>query len=175
MDIQMPVMDGHTAARAMRAWERAQGSRPTPILALTAHALQDEAECSLAAGCNAHLTKPIQRATLLSTLQQYTPAGSAADRLVVQPPDGLESLAQQYLCNRRHEVGTLREWLGLGDCERIRRAAHDIKGTGSAYGFGPLTRTARELEDAAAQRDLSRMAAAITVFEDYLERVEILR
>jgi len=71
MDVQMPVMDGYAATRAMREWETTQGRPPTPIIALTAHARQEDAENSRVAGCTAHLTKPIKKATLLSTLLEY--------------------------------------------------------------------------------------------------------
>jgi len=77
MDVQMPVMDGYTATQAMRAWEREKigtslKSVPTPIIALTAYALKEEAQKSLDAGCTAHLTKPIKKAALMATIQAYT-------------------------------------------------------------------------------------------------------
>ncbi|MEK7839474.1 MAG: response regulator, partial [candidate division NC10 bacterium] len=78
MDMQMPVMDGYAATRAIREWERANHRPSTPILALTAHALQGDAEKSLEAGCTAHLTKPIKKATLLEAITAYTPVASAA-------------------------------------------------------------------------------------------------
>ncbi len=68
MDVQMPVMDGYAATRAIRAWEREQGRGPTPIVALTAHAIKEHTERSLEAGCTAHLTKPIKKATLLAKI-----------------------------------------------------------------------------------------------------------
>ena len=71
MDVQMPVMDGYAATRAMREWEATQGRPPTPIIALTAHARQEDAENSRVAGCTAHLTKPIKKATLLSALLEH--------------------------------------------------------------------------------------------------------
>jgi len=68
MDMQMPVMDGYSATRHIRSWEREQGRRHTPIVALTAYALKEDAEKSLAAGCDAHLTKPIKKARLMETI-----------------------------------------------------------------------------------------------------------
>jgi PAS domain S-box-containing protein len=64
MDIQMPKMDGITATRKLRSL----GYRP-PILALTAHALKEEQARSLEAGCNDHLTKPINRWELVRQIQ----------------------------------------------------------------------------------------------------------
>jgi PAS domain S-box-containing protein len=68
MDIQMPVMDGHSATRAIRAWEREQGREPVRIFALSAYAMAEEIRASLEAGCDDHLTKPIKKSVLLETL-----------------------------------------------------------------------------------------------------------
>ncbi len=71
MDIQMPVMDGHTATREIRRWEKENHLESTPIIALTAHAVKEDMEKSLEAGCDSHLTKPIKKATLLQTLDRF--------------------------------------------------------------------------------------------------------
>nr|MDJ0888451.1 Hpt domain-containing protein [Desulfobacterales bacterium] len=71
----MPVMDGHTAARAIREWENSQASNPAaprlPIIAMTAHAMTGDAEKSLAAGMNDHVTKPIDPNQLFSALVKW--------------------------------------------------------------------------------------------------------
>jgi CheY-like chemotaxis protein len=69
MDMNMPVMDGYEATRAIRAWEQQQDLPKTQIIALTALVLKEEGEKILEAGCNAHMTKPIKRQTLLEVLQ----------------------------------------------------------------------------------------------------------
>jgi PAS domain S-box-containing protein len=74
MDRQMPVMDGLTATRAIRAWEKANDRRPTPIIALTAAAMRGDREVCLAAGCTAYLTKPIDRDVLLRAIAEHTAA-----------------------------------------------------------------------------------------------------
>jgi CheY-like chemotaxis protein len=71
MDIQMPVMDGLAATRSIREWERQEGVSRTPIIALTALALKEEATRIFEAGCNAHMTKPIKKSTLLDILSAY--------------------------------------------------------------------------------------------------------
>jgi two-component system sensor histidine kinase/response regulator len=74
MDVQMPVMDGYSATREIRKWEQEQGREETPIIALTAHAMKEDAQKSRDAGCTDHLTKPIKRATLMEAVQKYTGA-----------------------------------------------------------------------------------------------------
>ena len=71
MDIQMPVMDGYAATMAIRQWEHEQKRPATPIIALTAHALPEDVTRSLKAGCTVHITKPVRKATLLSTISDY--------------------------------------------------------------------------------------------------------
>ena len=72
MDMQMPVMDGYTATRAIRKWEHEHSVKATPIIALTAYALKEEIQKSLDAGCTAHLTKPIKKAVLMETISAHT-------------------------------------------------------------------------------------------------------
>jgi two-component system sensor histidine kinase/response regulator len=71
MDMQMPVMDGYTATRKIRAWERRLGAEETPVIALTAYALKGDAEKSLDAGCNTHVTKPVKMDTLVKVLKEF--------------------------------------------------------------------------------------------------------
>lgn len=70
MDIEMPEMDGRQASVAIRAWEREQHRKPTPILALTAHTEPAEHRRLLAEGFDAVVTKPIQPDILQATLRK---------------------------------------------------------------------------------------------------------
>ena len=72
MDIQMPVMDGYTATRTIRRWEKDRGVTPTPIIALTAYALKEEMEKCLKVGCTAHISKPIKKYALMQAIQEHT-------------------------------------------------------------------------------------------------------
>lgn len=67
MDIQMPVMDGLTATKIFRLWEKDNGGH-VPIAALTAFSLQEDKDKSLNAGCDLHLTKPVKKSTILQTI-----------------------------------------------------------------------------------------------------------
>ncbi len=70
MDMQMPVMDGLTATRAVREEERRQGLSRTTILALTANAMAEHAKASAEAGVDGHLTKPISAEALLRAVSE---------------------------------------------------------------------------------------------------------
>jgi PAS domain S-box-containing protein len=76
MDIQMPIMDGLSATRAIRALPQAQ-ARTIPIIAMTANVLPEQVRTCLEAGMNDHLGKPISPATLLETLSRWAPASEA--------------------------------------------------------------------------------------------------
>ena len=73
MDMQMPVMDGLTATRTIRAIEQERHSAQIPIIALTANARRQDVELIRSAGCNEHLSKPISKHTLLSAIAAYGP------------------------------------------------------------------------------------------------------
>ena len=68
MDIQMPVMDGLTATAELR---KRYSKQQMPIIAMTAHAMSGDKEKSLAAGMNAHITKPIVLTELFETLSHW--------------------------------------------------------------------------------------------------------
>lgn len=77
MDVQMPVMDGHAATRQIRALEIESALQPVPIIALTAHAIREEIDKCMAAGCNQHLSKPIKKSVLIDTIRQQLNAAVA--------------------------------------------------------------------------------------------------
>jgi signal transduction histidine kinase/DNA-binding response OmpR family regulator len=72
MDVQMPVMDGREATRSIRRREQQLGKKMVPIVALTAHAIKEEIDLCIEAGCNAHLSKPVKKSTLITTIQSFT-------------------------------------------------------------------------------------------------------
>ena len=73
MDISMPEMDGREAARAIRATEAKSGQTRTPIVALTAHAMDGDGEAILAAGIDRYLTKPLKKAEITAQIGEFCP------------------------------------------------------------------------------------------------------
>ncbi len=69
LDIQMPIMDGYEAVRCLR-----DQSYRGPIIALTAHAMADDRQICLSAGCSDYLTKPLNRAELVNVIRRYVKA-----------------------------------------------------------------------------------------------------
>jgi signal transduction histidine kinase/NO-binding membrane sensor protein with MHYT domain/DNA-binding response OmpR family regulator len=83
MDCQMPEMDGLSAARAIRARERTTGSRPMPIIAVTANAYEEDRRKTEEAGMDGYLSKPITQGDLARALQKWCPSApvDGADRI----------------------------------------------------------------------------------------------
>ncbi|MFW9915165.1 MAG: ATP-binding protein [Candidatus Thorarchaeota archaeon] len=74
MDIRMPVMDGNTAVKLIRKLEKEGNLKETPIIAVTAYAMENEREKSLSLGFTEYLPKPITKQTLLNIIDQYIAA-----------------------------------------------------------------------------------------------------
>ena len=74
MDISMPEMDGREATRAIRALEG--GNSHLPIVALTAHAMDGDAEGILAAGIDRYMTKPLRKAAICLAMAEFRPKGA---------------------------------------------------------------------------------------------------
>jgi len=72
MDMRMPVMDGYTATGEIRKWEEAHQRSATPVIALTAHALREDRQKCLDAGCTDYLPKPLKKLDLLSKILEYS-------------------------------------------------------------------------------------------------------
>ena len=70
MDVQMPVMNGYEASRAIRALKRRDAGE-IPIIAMTANAFAEDVKDALDAGMNVHVPKPIDMELLKNTINQY--------------------------------------------------------------------------------------------------------
>ncbi|MEM6538655.1 MAG: response regulator [Pseudomonadota bacterium] len=76
MDISMPVMDGEEALKTIRSIEAKRVTAPTPIIALTAHALEDDFERFRRAGFDDCIAKPVRKATIDACLSNWIDGNS---------------------------------------------------------------------------------------------------
>ena len=182
MDRQMPIMDGLTATRTMRAWEQTNHRTPTPIIALTASALKGDREKCLAAGCTAFLTKPIKQDVLLQAIKEHSLAlASSTDESVVSYPvvvpthSRLAAQIPMFLLNRRRDVVTMLAALLRGDFELVARLGHSMKGAGASFGFQSITDLGASIETEAASADTSGLRRWVDRLSTYLDRVDLAK
>lgn len=174
-DIQLPHVDGYELARRLRDAERAAGHISTPLLALTASALQGELDRCRAAGMDDLVTKPTTMAILSATLRRWLPHlawpepeggaaaaaaalppavdGSALDELVAGDAELGARVLASYTASIQEEVTRLVEALEDGDREALRRLAHQVAGASRAVGAGQAADAAERLEQAAGAGD----------------------
>jgi signal transduction histidine kinase/CheY-like chemotaxis protein/HPt (histidine-containing phosphotransfer) domain-containing protein len=184
MDVQMPVLDGLEATAALRAQEQTTGTH-LPILALTAHAMQSDAERCLAAGMDGYLAKPIKPAALLAALDELLGDATAPPPPRSVPPldlaqaldtvDGekalLEDMAAVFLTDAPAWLDKLRTAVATGDTSQTGRIAHSLKGAVGALGATTAYALAAELE---AMGQAGRLEGTVTVLgrlEDEIQKV----
>src|SRR5258708_6711317 len=182
MDRQMPIMDGLTATRTIRAWEQANDRPPTPIIALTASALKGDREMCLAAGCTAFLTKPIKQEVLLQAIKERSivappsskEESSRMDTILVRAEPKLADLIPVFLQNCRKNVIAMLDALDRGDFETVEILGHGMRGAGGSYGFQAITDIGAALEQAAESADTDASRKWVGELSRYLDRVEII-
>jgi CheY-like chemotaxis protein len=173
MDLQMPIMDGFEATRCIRKWERENGRVPIPILALTAHEEAEYADQTFAAGCTAHLTKPISTVVLLEAIAKYSGSGPVA-AIRVQGDLDLRDLIPSFLDSRRRDLNTMLAALEDANLDVIRELGHNMKGSGGGYGLPEISRIGALLESSVKVRDSNDIRKQLDTLSDYLTRVEVV-
>lgn len=161
MDLQMPEMDGYTALKAIRTHEQTNDCPPTPIIALTAHALSEERENALKAGFNDMLTKPVSMQQLKTLLETVRPAIEEATLPPTLDPDVLQTLQQQvgelatlievYLDDFPQLEAQLTEAWRTQAFDKLAKLAHRLKGASHNMGALRLGALCKQLEQAAKQ------------------------
>jgi PAS domain S-box-containing protein len=182
MDRQMPIMDGLTATRTIRAWEQANDRLPTPIIALTASALKRDREMCLAAGCTAFLTKPIKQEVLLQAIKDRSivaptsskEESSRKETIFVRANPKIADLMPVFLRNCRQNVVAMLDALDRGDFETVEILGHGMRGAGGSYGFQAITEIGAALEQVAESADTDASRKWVGELSGYLDRVEII-
>jgi len=194
MDIQMPLMDGHTAASRIRAWEKKiNRQRRVPIIAMTAHAFREEYKMSLQAGMDDHLTKPINAADLLSVLANWTARDTARHAELAQAfgpepePEPVINTAEaiaridgnlelyikilKIYKNNLPPPQEIIQHFKKGDVHTARRQAHTVKGMSAQIGASGLHGIAAVLEEAIRAGDEANVEKHAVLFVEELEKV----
>jgi two-component system sensor histidine kinase/response regulator len=182
MDMQMPVMDGVSATKAIRSNPR---FRALPIIAMTANAMDTDREKCLQAGMNDHVSKPIDPDALLATLMRWikpreavavaipSPVQSKASPALAGDSDSLvipgidtatalkrtggnrkryESLLNRFADSQAAAVNDIRAALTRNDSPTAQRVAHSLKGAAANLGAATLAAVAARAESAIDSR-----------------------
>jgi PAS domain S-box-containing protein len=195
MDVQMPVMDGLEATRAIR---RLPGWAATPILAMTANAFDEDRSRCLDAGMSDYLTKPVAPKVLFARIIKWLPRpdrfGDSPDtslaatadptdlrqRLEDVPgldvPEGLLNvgdriasytrLLRKYVSTHARDMTTMRRHLAAADTDEALRLAHSLKGVSATLGVRGVQAAAETLEAAIrAGQSAVEMEATVVAVE----------
>ena len=187
MDVQMPVMNGFEATEKIRSSESLVCNPAVPIIAMTAHAMQEARDKCLEAGMNDYVSKPLSSQALADVISRWLPSFSAGGAGVGATDDpkvqkagvrstecpvfdrasllnrlmGDEELARTvlegFLEDLPRQISELEGLLVAGDVIDSQNRAHTIKGAAASVGGEALRMTATAMEQMARDGDLENM------------------
>jgi len=171
LDMQMPVLDGHEAARQIRA-----SGLTVPLIAMTASVLDSERKACLQVGCNGYISKPASQQQILTAVLQVLSLSPAVAQSAL--PCQLDTTDPRYARLVERFATTLAARMQQIDDDvvnqrfaRLREHGHWLAGTGPTLGYSQFTAPARELSEAAASQNLSGCRAAARDLHSLLLRL----
>ncbi|MDH4274415.1 MAG: ATP-binding protein, partial [Gammaproteobacteria bacterium] len=173
MDMQMPVMDGVHAMRALR-----EGGYQKPIIALSANALHEGKESALVKGFNDFVAKPIRRQEFVDALAKYLTQRVAGEQdddailseLIEEMPE-LSDTIIEFIDSFPAYISALEAANAVGDWARLSERAHAIKGLGGSYGFPVMSQLAKQFEFQIAKQDVDEVTKAIAKLKHLTTRM----
>jgi CheY-like chemotaxis protein len=187
MDVQMPQMDGLSAAREIRNREERNGRSRVPIIALTADAMQADRERCLDAGMDDYLPKPVRSAELYAALERLPgPAAKSAPDPAPEPIS-LDSFVTSIgdaglvvvMIDAFHEdadrwLKTAENALATGDGEELHRALHSLKGMIGNFTLAEPFQRVSDLAEWTRDGQIDeKVRAGYEVFRAHLERLRL--
>jgi CheY-like chemotaxis protein len=169
MDMFMPVVDGYEAVRTIRKWEAEQQAIRTPIVALTAAASLDDRNCSLDAGCDFHVTKPVSKAVLvdlvgniLDSRGQQSPEPETFDTISdLNDPAVFAEISELVVSEMNRLLALIDQAFVQSEFDKIGEGAHSLKGSAGAVGARRIVNLCRELELAISLASPERIERAL--------------
>jgi two-component system, sensor histidine kinase and response regulator len=181
LDCQMPVLDGYQATSEIRRQQ--DGSRRTPIIAVTASAMESDQQRCLAAGMDDYLAKPLSLKALAAVLARWAAGGATPPVLDSQVVGRLEKLGEAagkdlmgqlatlFLADADVRVAALRQALATDDAAAVVRSAHTLSGASANLGATDLARMCAAMATESTAGDLSGGGARLEAVEAELGRV----
>jgi CheY-like chemotaxis protein len=179
LDLEMPVMDGYTAAAKLRELEREGGRKRCSIIAISSNDEEAIVRRARAAGCDQYLVKPAPRDTLLRLLSDQPAEAPAREAAPASADDAveldadLEPTLAAFLASRRQGLDEMGSALASNDRAVFRRLAHKLAGSFSLYGFAWAALQCRALEKAGAAGDVGDLARGADALRAHLDTVKI--
>jgi two-component system sensor histidine kinase/response regulator len=188
MDVQMPEMDGFQATAILRERERATG-RHLPIIAMTAYAMTGDRERCLEAGMDGYVSKPVRPDELYAVIAGLSPSAAvsspngqangtrdvvdwnAALLNVGRDADLLRELIDVFRNECPRWLADLRDGLSRGEPERVKAAAHPLKGSLATFAARPACDAARKLETMGRDGRLTDGPQTLKQLEHELDRL----
>ncbi|MEZ0327328.1 MAG: PAS domain-containing protein [Fimbriimonas sp.] len=177
MDLQMPEVDGIHATQRIRSYED-RLARHTPIIALTAYAMNGEKERCLNAGMDDFIVKPLRTEEFQQKVEQWagstSRAGGRIDRAYLTEISGGDTefeseLLQVYLCSAPPIVHDLRSAVLQQDMDAVYSNAHTLKGSSRSIGANHFAELCERLELASREHNTATIESELRQLEREFE------